>query len=406
MKRTFTVFAIGLAAALSGCTSGQVGVPPGQTTVDPINSNRLEFAVGTANIAGVATGLNTVVSWRQPNGLDGTLLSTPTIAGPAGFVNNGGAAAAGNDNGTNLISGSPQPIVGTAAAPSTFGATGGAFAYGFQPNNSTTAGGVSFARYSLPFFAPAGPVTNIPNDPLATASGRSSAPTAVPFIGGPPNYQNVRDGTFPSGFQGYPLGFTDFNLTPVAGTYTLTLNVPTGFNSQGVATSGNVTSSATLTTLAPLATFATPVFTPDLTGGGTITGTVPAGVTEALFILLDRDGGCYPGPNGAPAYYGFRVNTPGPVTITVPNRMGPTFGTQTSTPTICTSAQNTPPPPPPPAVPPPPNPGDRFRVYAVGFDYPALEAGPPGNRSQTPTITGAGGQADITQSLVYSATSK
>jgi hypothetical protein len=392
VKRTLIVLAVGFSTTFAGCTSGQVGVPPTQVAVDPIGSNKLEFAVGTANIGGVVTGLNTVVSWRQPNGLDGTLLSTPTITGPAGFVNNGGAAAAGNDNGTNTISGSPQPIVGTAASPSTFGSAGGAFAYGFQPNNSTTAGGVSFARYSLPFFAPAAPVTGFPSTASATAI--STSPTAVPFIGGPPTYQNVRDGTFPSGFQGYPLGFTDFNLTPVAGTYTLTLNVPTGFNSQGVATSGNVTTSATLTSLAPLPTFAPPVFTPDLTGGGTITGVVPAGVTEALFILLDRTGGCYPGTNGAPAYYGFRVNTPGPVTIAVPNRMGPTFGAQTSTPTICTATQNG-----------TPN-GDAFRVYAVGFDYPALEAGPPGNRSQTPTIIGAGGQSDITQSLVYSGTSR
>ncbi len=400
MNRTNIVTALACAAALAGCTAGNTGVTPAQTSVNPITSNVLEFTVGTANIAGF-TGLNTVVSYRQPNGLDGTLLNTPAITGPAGFVVGAPVTAgqAGNDFGTNTISGSPQPNpAGSPAAPTTFGTSGGAFAYGFQPNNSTTAGGVSFARYALPIYATG---TTSPY----TAITPAAAPVAMPYIGGPPFFPNVRDGTFPSGFLGYPIGFTDFRLAPAAGSYTLTLNVPTGFDRNGNPTSANVSASATLASLVPLPTFATPVFTPDGTGGGTIAVTVPAGVTEALVILQDRDGGCYPGANGAPAYFGFRTTTVGAQVITVPNRMGPTFGSQTSTPTICTSAQNTPPPPPPPAVAPPPVPGDRYRVYAVGFDYPALEAGPPGNRLQAPVIAGATGQSDVTTSTIGVGTS-
>jgi hypothetical protein len=48
--------------------------------------------------------------------------------------------------------------------------------------------------------------------------------------------------------------------------------------------------------------------------------------------------------------------------------------------------------------------GDTILVAAVGYDYPAFEAGPPGNTSQTPAITGANGQADITMSPVVTQT--
>ncbi len=127
---------------------------------------------------------------------------------------------------------------------------------------------------------------------------------------------------------------------------------------------------------------------------------MPAGVTEALVILQDRDGGCYPGSNGAPAYYSFRTTTVGAQVIPVPANLGPTFGPQTTTPTICTAAQNS-------AIPAngPGSPGDRYRLYAVGFDYPALEAGPPGNTSAAPPIVGGNGQADITTSAIGTGTS-
>jgi hypothetical protein len=376
LNRKLSLMALGVAVVLGGCsTSGNTGVPPAQQTAD-LSQNKLQFAVGTANIAGTP-GLNTVVTYRQPNGQDGTLLNTPTITLP--FTNTATAAQAGADAGTNRISGSPQPVVGTAASPSTFGSSGGAFAYGFQPDNSTTGGGVSFARYALPIYG-AGTAP-----PFTTTTA-----TAIPYIGGPPAYPNVRDATFPAGFVGYPMGFTDFRLTPVVGTYGLTLQVPTGFTPGGTPTSTTVSASGTLASTATLPTFPTPTFTPTLsggafTGGGTINVTVPAGVTEALITLQNRDGSCYPGSNGPPAYFTFLTKTPGAQVITVPANLGPTFGPQTITKTLC--------------------PGDRYRLYAVGFNYPAYESGPPNSTSPTPTIAGANGQADITTSAIGTGTS-
>jgi hypothetical protein len=48
--------------------------------------------------------------------------------------------------------------------------------------------------------------------------------------------------------------------------------------------------------------------------------------------------------------------------------------------------------------------GDQYLVYAASFDYKQFEAEPPGNTSQTPTITGSGGQADISLSPAFSGT--
>jgi hypothetical protein len=39
-----------------------------------------------------------------------------------------------------------------------------------------------------------------------------------------------------------------------------------------------------------------------------------------------------------------------------------------------------------------------YFVVAVGYDYPAFEAGPPGNTQQAPALVGANLQADLTMS--------
>lgn len=404
MNRKLSLLALGVAVALGGCsTNNNNAVPPTQQTAD-LSKNVLQFAVGTANLsgAGPATiGLNTVVTYRQPNGLDGTLLNTPTITGPAGFVNN---KSTGFDGGTNTIAGSPQPPVGVAAQPSTFGSTGGAFAYGFQPDNSTTTGAVSFSRFSLPFFPTTPAVANV-------------TVTARQFIGGPPAYPNVRNGTEPTNpntgvpFQGYPMGFTDFNLTPVAGTYSLALVVPTGF-AGSTPTSTTVTAAATLSTLVALPPFPTPTIAFNGTGGATVTAVVPPGVTEAFIVIRDAgqangNPNCYPGSEQPPAYYTFRTTTTGVQTFTLPDTIGPTFSGQPVTPSICTSTMNTatfaknn-----PTITPTPAQGGDAVTVYAVGFNYGAFAAGPPNSSSPTPTIVGANGQADLTQSATRSATS-
>jgi hypothetical protein len=45
-----------------------------------------------------------------------------------------------------------------------------------------------------------------------------------------------------------------------------------------------------------------------------------------------------------------------------------------------------------------------YFVSAVGYDYPAFEAGPPGNTQQKPAIANSAGQADLTMSTVVSGT--
>ena len=105
------------------------------------------------------------------------------------------------------------------------------------------------------------------------------------------------------------------------------------------------------------------------------------------------------GPKGtsfAPVYYTVEVTASGPVSLT--SNHGPNNGTGptiTPTPTICTAAQNS-------AVLGTPTAGDNIVVQMIGFDYPAYEAAvgltKPGT-PQTPSITGPGGQSDITVSV-------
>ncbi len=357
-KRIISLVALGGLCALPACTSGQSAIEPAFTSANVAAQSKLQFAVGTANRGGTV-GLNTVVTFRQGNGLSAVLVDTPAIAGPAGFVNNGGAAANSN-NGTNAITGTPQEAAGLPDNPATtFSQSGGAFAYGFAPINSSTSGAATFAAYALPFYG--------------TVSSTTGNAAQLAYIVGPGNsiVPNFRDGTQASGFLGYSSGFTDFaNVALATGTYTLTVNVGTA-NTAAIAP---FTATGTLTSLTPLPAFATPTFTTDGNGGGTIGLNVPAGVTETLVEVRDLQSG---------NYYSFTTRTTGVQTIAVPDAIGTiTGGVAGRTLTASTAAS-----------------GPSVRVYAVGFDYPALEAIPIGsNPPQTPTIVGANGQADITAS--------
>ncbi len=346
-----------LALAVTSCTSGNTAVPPQQAVVNPLQAGKLQFAVGTANVNGVL-GLNTVTTLRKPDGTSAALFSTPTIVGPAGFTVPA-ATDAGNDAGTASITGSFPSQLGSAIPPTTFGASGGVFGLGFQPDNSTTAGSASFSRYSLPFYAA----------------------TKLTYLGGPPSFPQTRDGNTASGFAGWTLGFTDFAATPVAGSYALSVTVPTGFDGAGNPKSGTLSTSASLASLTPLPTFASPAFTPDGAGGGSVAVTVPAGVTEAYVFVVDSAAGaadCFPGTQARPVYYAIRTTTPGSQTLTLPANVGPTGPGATSGRSICS--------------------GDTVRAYAAGFDYPVAAAAYPFSTTQTPPITGANGQADITTS--------
>jgi len=339
--RLLSLVALGGLSALSACTSGQSAIVPPSTAVNLAATAKLQFAVGTANIAGT-TGLNTVVTFRAPNGLSATLVNTPTITGPAAFA----VPSGGLDTGTNMISGSPQVAAGLTTTSTTFGQGGGAFAYGFAPLNISQNSPANFGSYSLPFYV-------------------ASAAQAQYLIGPGNTYvSNFRDGTQAPGFGGYASGFTDFAATPVAGTYTLGVKIPLAIGSIP-----DFTAAATLGTTVPLPLFAPPAYTTDGAGGGTVAVTVPAGVTEALVYVVDGKTG---------NFFTLLTRTQGPQALTLPGNIGP----------IAKGVAG-------PSIPV----GNPVFVYAVGFNYPAIEASPIGaSPSQTPVITGANGQADITSS--------
>lgn len=352
-----SLFALAL-LGITACTSGNGAQEPSFQSAD-LTQTKLQLAVGVATFNDGTKGLNVVETFRQPNGLSAVLLDTPSLTGPFTVPSGSG----GIDGGTNHITGSPQALPGQTAVKSTFGQSGGAFAYGFAPENSTTGGAASYALYAAPFYAADGTLTS-----NAPASGMlsdppivSGAPTNDSYRGGPPAYPNVRNGTFP-GFFGYPLGYTTFALAPVAGTYALSVNVPSGNHPSVTTTAQN----ATLANTAGLPAFAAPpAFTEDGAGGGTATCTPPAGTSETIVEIEDQ---------ASAAFYTIVNTGAGPVTAMLPPSLGSTVSS-TAMPSIAM--------------------GDPYNVVCLAADYPLFEAAPPANRQQVPTLLGAAGQADI-----------
>ncbi|HEY4442000.1 MAG TPA: hypothetical protein VGN14_16190 [Candidatus Elarobacter sp.] len=376
------------ALALAGCGGGGGAEPP--ITKANLAQNTLQFAAGVATFPDGSHGLNTVATFRQPNGLSATLVNTPTITGPftnpaasstscpgsgfvidlvgraylAGFAQFAGnfsvAGAAGVDAGTNRISGSQQVAPGTSVTCTSLGEGGGVFAYGLSLQNQTpdqtlNVGPAYF--YPQPLFAPG-----------------LQAP--IRYAGGPPAYPNVRTGTYPSGFVGYAQGFLTFAIgTPPAGTYSLNVLVPASN-----AASATFNASSTIANVAGLAPFGPPpAVVEDASGDGglTVSFTAPAGVTESVVDIIDI------GPNaagsgsnaGAPIFYTLVAHGAGPQTLTLPPNLGPVAPNGAASPSIL--------------------PGDNYVVALIGANYPLVEAGPPANTSPTPAISGADGQADI-----------
>jgi hypothetical protein len=148
-----------------------------------------------------------------------------------------------------------------------------------------------------------------------------------------------------------------FAVAPVAGQYTLTVTVA----SANTATS-TFSASGTLSNTNGLPAYPAPVYTSDGTGGGTVAIAPPSGVTETLVYIQDTT-----------THEFFTLYAPGggAATLTLPDTLGAKGGLSI------------------PA-------GDVLNIYAVGYDYPAFEASPPGNAAQTPAIVGSGGQSDLT----------
>ena len=349
--------AVALLGLATGCTSGNSGLQPGYTSAN-LSSDRLNAAVGVATFNDGTVGLNVVATWRQANGDSATGLSTPTITGPATFIVPP-SAQAGDDAGTNIISGSLQVLPGQTAKPSTLSTSNGIFSYGIQPDNSDTSGDLISSFNTLPFYAG-------DEDPSCQAA-QPNCPQDQ-FIGGPPAFPNFRNGDYPAAFNGYSEGFTTFYATPVTGGYGVKLTIQT--SNTGTYVSPTVT--ATLSKTKPLPPWTnTPDFVASGSGGATITfGKPPAGVTETIVNAVDiTSGGVYTA-----------VATAGQTSVSFPGDIGP------GNPPTTTFTS-----------------GDTILVQLAGADYPAFEAAPPANTNQVPTLVGSAGQTDVTfADFVYS----
>ncbi len=414
-------------ALLAGCGGGANGIPT-INSVNPLSTGRLQFAVGTANLYGTNTGLNVVSTYRQSSGVSNVTVDTPTITGPFTLPAASPAGTLGFDPYSSLPGGpsveevaAKSQITGTSQAihpgtpvcdqttacivasasggnvtvppnTSTFGQAGGVFTNGIAPGNYTNQGvASSYVPYPEPLYD--------------SKTGNAFTP-----FGGPPAFDpdkdglGLRDGLFNlgAGVLGIPEGISTFaNVAVSAGTYTLSLQVPTGFSGANP-TFGTVSASATLASTKVLGTITAPTLNLDLKGGGTfVVGAFPSGVTEEIVQIVDvgvTTGVNCQGPIGSsegagPVYYTIVAKAPG--TYTLPDTIGPnTTVTQgksviTPSPSICTAKQNT-------AAAGTATPGDAYSVQAIGADYPLYESLFPNNASQTPTIVGANGQADIT----------
>lgn len=368
INRFLALAALGGLVALPACTSGQAAVEPSKT-IATTSASELQFQVGTATY-GATTFLNTVVTFRQPNGLSALLDNTPSISLP--FVNTapatvGSVIYAGNDSGLPQITGTVQTNNGVASTdPRTFPQSVGAFAYGFLASNSTTSG----ADNSV-FYASASGSTEANRSPYY---GAAVGFTQRAFYVGPGN--PIVGASLPATgttFLGYPSGFTTFALTPTTGTYVLSVGLPNA--STPIPT---FTSTTTLASVVPLAAMPAPAYASNGTGGGTVTWTAPAGTTESAVFIRDISA-------TAIAYYTVIGHGVGAQTATLPS------GTIAS--------------------------GDTVSAVAIGFDYPAMEAVPVGaNPPQAPVINNSGaactfsgtsstcpGRADLTVSSAIAA---
>ena len=359
-------------AILAACSSGQSGIEPPSQSVNVQQQSSLQFSVGTANFNG-ATYLNTVVTFRQSNGLSATLYNTPTITGPAGFVVSGCPAASNGaavgavtapcvDNGTNHISGTPPTQPGTAAVVTTFNQTGGAFAYGFAPANSSTGGTAYYPGNPVGrgfnwignVVIGAAPLSDVYGQPFYVSSGSKLA-----FVLGPPatpDFHNPNTG-YPSGFAGYDSGFVMFGVTPVVGVYNLNLAVPGPNAGQNAAT---FNASSTLASAVPLPNEAPPVVAePGAAGTGSAVnftvGPAPAGASSQVLYVIDINGA-----SGALTFYSFNAGAAGG-TFSLP---GSDFHASTNT---GASA-------------------DAILTYTVGANWDIVGDAPPSNTSPTPPL--------------------
>ncbi|MFY9718139.1 MAG: hypothetical protein WAK16_00715 [Candidatus Cybelea sp.] len=395
MKRLHLGVCAALAVAVSlldGCGNGGASEPT-QTSYDPAATSKLQLAVGIATISSqngqkIAYGLNEVETLRQSNGLSGTLYNVPVIVGPSEFdvlistQTGQEVQSAGNDVGTNHITwGTLNQAQWLGAPRGMKQSSTGAFGYGLCACNSDS-GPINgftplFEAYNLPIYGD--------HEEL--------------WYGGPPAFPAAGLTLRALGWLGYSMGFTDFAVAPVVGTYHLYAAVPPAYdtpqnptpspNPNGTPTPppGILAAASQLTSLNALPVFDTPTFKPDRKGGGTVGIKVPAGVREAMVVVRATARGsgiCSSSQGNGDAFYALVAEHAGSQKLTLADNLGPITQSGKATPTMCS--------------------GEFYEVYAVGADYPAYESSYPKSLAQLPTIAGRNGQADVTTSDYVSGT--
>jgi len=203
--------------------------------------------------------------------------------------------------------------------------------------------------------------------PVGQLFAYGQAPGGNGVQGEPPAY------TPPSAVGGYATGFILSTVTPpVAGRYTVVDPVTVN----GVVQPWNASASlpAAFTTLGPDGGAAY-VRDASLDGGGTFTfAAPPAGVTESVvYVVCLTSAGAAGDPCGGAT---------GPGTPVASAEV--TGATLTATLPAGTLFTN-----------------DTYTCVVLGADYPLVEAGPPANHQQAPTLTGANGTSDLSASAAF-----
>ena len=390
---------LGAAAAiaiLTGCGGNYGASAINQATLVDVQANsQLEFRVGTALFPDGTVGLNTLATFRSTTGGIAATVNTPIITGPAGFVVPDNAqtdpppsspSTKNTDVGTNTIRGTP---IGNVTV-TTFGTTGGAFAYGFANINEV------FGTNPFPQFVG----TSLDNTALyqdtdstiVVGSGKGHVQTTIsatlgdpkmgaignaytiplyapeqsrlPFLLGPPAVPDFHNANFSNLFLGYYSGFVAFAAAPVAGTYSLQVIAP----STAQQSAASFTQNATLSTVTPLGAEATaPTIASTGDGGATFTvAAPPAGVTNQLLYVVDVSI-----TDGVPTFYTLPVPAGGG-TLTLSAKSGPVVSGTVTTPFAL---------------------NDSVYAYVLGSDYDVLAPSQPGNVAEAPVLPT---QADIT----------
>jgi len=415
MNRSALIAGI-LASALAGCGASST---PMTATQANLTSNVLQFAVGTANLYGTATGVNVVATYRQPTGAfapgaSGALVDSPVLTFPAPLpaALSAGATAASYDACATVLS-APAPgethATSSSQTPGTttltsFGQSGGVFGIGIEPFNA--AGQASCTPAAIRATGTPAQVAPYPVPLYGNASPSFVAGTGDPnaFVawGGPPAFilansggvSPVGNGNYPAGTAGVSEGLDIFaGVAPVAGgTYGLSVSIP--------ANNGTVTQAATPFTMPPAVTVlgaaTAPAYAPDAAGdgGGTFAFVMPALATQAYLQVTDfgpiQDPAVSPtascnGSDASPVYYTFEVTASGSVTL--PAAIGPG-----GAPSVCTAAQNS-------IANATAEGADQIAVQVIGFDYDVYHASYPLSLGvPNPTILGARGSDDVTVS--------